>query len=329
MPANLTPQYHKAEEEYKRAQTPEEKLEGLKKMWALLPKHKGTDKMQAELKAKISAVKDEIEGGKKAPKKGFSHTIQRDGAGQVILVGAPNCGKSQILAALTSAHPEVAPYPFTTHAPQPGMMPWNDVQVQLIDTPPITSDYLESYLPGLIQSADAVLLIVDLSVDEGIEQTDELLRHLEHSRVLLAGKPVQAADDRVTVLKKTLLIANKTDTPGAQERLMMITELYGDRFAIIGVSATTGEGVEELRDRTYRFLDVVRVYTKAPGKPAERDRPFTTPAGSTVLDVARLVHREVAEEFKYARIWGTGVFDGQTVGREHIVHDSDLIELHV
>src|SRR5262245_57132815 len=197
MPANLTPQYHKAEEEYKRAQTSEEKLEGLKKMWALLPKHKGTDKMQAELKAKISAIKDEIEGGKKSAKKGISHKIPRDGAGQVVLLGAPNCGKSQILAALTSAHPEVAPYPFTTHAPQPGMMRWNDVQVQLIDTPPITSDYLESYLPGMIRSADVVLLIVDLSVDEGIEQTDDLLRHLEEAKVHLIGRPVSDAEDLV------------------------------------------------------------------------------------------------------------------------------------
>lgn len=329
MPANLTPQYHKAEEEYKAAQTPEEKLECLRKMWALLPKHKGTDKMQAELKAKLSAAKDQVEGAKKAAKKGISHKIPREGAGQVMILGAPNSGKSQILASLTNAHPEVAPFPFTTHAPQPGMMKWQDVQVQLIDTPPITGDYLESYLAGMIRSADATLLVLDLAVDEGIEQTDELLRRLEDAKVRLVTRATGDSTYDVVAEKKTLLVANKIDTPGADDRLAMARELYGERFEIVPVSATAGTRMEDLRERIYRFLNVVRVYTKAPGKPADRDRPFTTPAGSTVLDVARLVHRDVAEQFKYARIWGTGVFDGQTVGREHVVHDGDLLELHV
>ncbi len=329
MPANLTPQYHKAEEEYKAAQTPEEKLEGLKKMWALLPKHKGTDKMQAELKAKLSQAKDEVEGSKKAAKKGISHKVPREGAGQVIILGAPNGGKSQLLASLSSAHPEVAPYPFTTHAPQPGMMKWHDVQVQLIDTPPITADYLEGYLAGMIRSADAALLVLDLSVDEGIEQTDELLRRLEEAKVRLVTQAAGDSANDVVAEKKTLLVANKCDAPDAADRLAMVRELYGERFEIVPASATIGTGMEELRDRIYGFLNVVRVYSKAPGKPADRDRPFTTPAGSTVLDVARLVHRDVAEQFKYARIWGTGVFDGQTVGREHVVHDGDLLELHV
>ena len=234
-----------------------------------------------------------------------------------------------MLASLTSAHPEIAPFPFTTHAPQPGMMKWQDVQVQLIDTPPITGDYLESYLTGMIRTADATLLVLDLSVDEGIEQTDELLRRLEDAKVRLVTRATGDSTYDVVAEKKTLLVANKIDTPGADDRLAMVRELYGERFEILPVSATAGTGMEELRDRTYRFLNVVRVYTKAPGKPADRDRPFTTLAGSTVLDVARLVHRDVAEQLKYARIWGTGGFDGQTVGREHVVHDGDLLELHV
>jgi ribosome-interacting GTPase 1 len=330
MPANLTPQYHKAEEEYKHAQTPEQKLEGLKKMWALLPKHKGTDKLQAELKAKISAAKEDVEGEKKSAKKGISHKIPRDGAGQVMLLGPPNCGKSQILASLTSAHPEVAPYPFTTHAPQPGMMRWHDVQVQLIDTPPITTDYLESYLPGMIRSADAAVIVLDLSIDEGIEQTDEVLRRLEDAKVRLVRDAAcnDVAND-VVADKKALLAANKIDTPGAPDRLAMATELFGERFEILPVSATRGDSMDELRDRVYQSLNVVRVYTKAPGKPADRERPFTSAVGSTVLDIARLVHRDIADQFKYARIWGQGVFDGQTVGREHIVHDGDLLELHI
>ena len=329
MPANLTPQYHKAEEQYKAAQTPEEKLECLRQMWALLPKHKGTDKLQAELKAKLSQAKEEVEGAKKAGKKGISHKIPRDGAGQVMILGAPNAGKSQLLATITSAHPEVAPYPFTTHAPQPGMMKWQDVQVQLIDTPPITPDYVESYLPGMIRSADAALFVIDLSVDEGIEQAEEVLRRLEEAKVRLITRAAPDPGNDVIADTKTLLVANKLDTDGADIRLELARELFGNRFEMHAVSLTQGTGVDELRDGAYRILNVVRVYTKAPGKPADRERPFTAVVGSTVLDVARLVHRDIADQFKYARIWGTGVFDGQTVGREHIVHDGDLLELHV
>jgi small GTP-binding protein len=328
MPANLTPQYIKAEQEYKQAQTPDERLECLRKMWALLPKHKGTDKLQAELKSKLSRAKEEAEGEKKSAKKGISHKIPRDGAGQVVILGAPNSGKSQLLAALTSAHPEIAPYPFTTHAPQPGMMPWQDVQVQLIDTPPITADYLESYLPSMIRAADAVLLVLDLSVDEGVEQTDELIRRLEEAKVRLVSRPAPGADNEIVAEKKTLLIANKIDTDEATERLELAREFYGERFDLLPVSAT-GPDVSELRDRVYSFLAVIRIYTKTPGKPADWKRPFTCPVGSTVLDLAGLVHRDIATNLKFARIWGTGVYEGQSVGREHVLHDKDLLELHV
>src|SRR3982750_4691480 len=144
MPANLTPQYKKAEEEYRRAQTPEEELRCLELTLREIPKHKGTDKLQAELKGKISNARHETEQTKKTGKKGHHGPhIQRQGAGRAIILGGPNAGKSQLLAKLTRATPEVAPYPFTTREPQPGMMPWEDVMVQLIDTPPITADVFD------------------------------------------------------------------------------------------------------------------------------------------------------------------------------------------
>lgn len=331
MPANLTPQYLKAEEAYKQAQSPEERLDGLRKMFVALPKHKGTEKIQAELKQKISKAKAEVdvEGSKKAAKKGVGVKIPRDGAGQILIVGPPNVGKSQLLASLTSAHPEVAPYPFTTHAPQPGMMKWHDVMVQLIDTPPITADYLEGYIPGMIRSADAAMLVLDCSVDEGVEQLDELLRRLDEAKVRLLTRAAPASENDAVAEKKTLLVANKIDAEDADVRLEFARDQFAARFEYLAVSATAGTGIEELRDRAYRFLDVIRVYSKPPGKPADMTRPFTCAAGSTVLDVARLVHREVADHFKHARIWGTGVFDGQTVGREHVPHDGDVLELHV
>src|SRR5207244_791271 len=196
MAANLTPQYLEAEAEYKKAQTAEERLECLKKMYSLLPKHKASEKLQAELKTKISDTRKEIEQEKKTPKKtGVSHKVPRQGAGQVIVVGPPNAGKSRLLTRLTRATPEVAPYPFTTREPHVGMMDWEDVKVQLIDTPPITADFLEGYLSSLVRSADAAVLLLDLADDDGPFAAQAVLDRLEQAKTVLVGRNPETIDD--------------------------------------------------------------------------------------------------------------------------------------
>ena len=167
MPANLTQQYLKAEQQYRQASTPEEELVCLQAMLREIPKHKGTDHLQAQLKQKIAKAKKDMQAPGKAGKGGRGIRIPRQGAGTAIILGGPNAGKSQLLASLTRATPEVAPYPFTTHQPTPGMMVWEDVTVQLVDTPPITPDFLESYMYGIIRGAELVLLLVDLGADSG------------------------------------------------------------------------------------------------------------------------------------------------------------------
>src|SRR5262245_27817313 len=152
-----------------------------------IPKHKGTDKLQAELKAKISKARHEAEHAKKTAKKGHTGVkIPRQGAGSVVILGGPNAGKSQLLKSLTRATPEVAPYPFTTREPHPGMMPWEDVMVQLIDTPPITADVLDPNTLGLIRGSDLALLMVDLGTDEGIEEVQAVLTQLQSGKTRLA-----------------------------------------------------------------------------------------------------------------------------------------------
>jgi ribosome-interacting GTPase 1 len=330
MAVNLTPQYLEAEAEYKRAQTAEERLACLQRMWALVPKHKASEKLQAELKTKLSAAREEAEREKKSPKKGgVSYKIPRQGAGQVLLVGGPNAGKSRLLTRLTRATPEVAAYPFTTREPHAGMMEWEDVRVQLIDTPPIPADYLEGYLSSMVRAADAAVLVVDLGDDDGPLAAEAVVERLAGVKTVLTGRPPAGHDDPSVHHTKTLLAANKLDLPGAAERLELVRELFGDRFDVQALDAESGRALEELRTAIYRMLGVIRVYSKRPGKPPDMESPFTVPAGSTVLQLAEHVHRDFADKLKSARIWGTGVFDGQTVTRDHVLHDKDVVELHV
>ena len=330
MAVNLTPQYHEAELEYKKAQTAEEKLECLKKMWTLVPKHKASEKLQAELKTKMSELREELEQERKNPKKaGVSYKFPRQGAGTIMLLGAPNAGKSRLLTRLTRATPEVAPYPFTTREPHAGMMEWEDVRIQLIDTPPITADYLESYLSGMVRTADANALLLDLADDDGPFAAETVLERLAQVKTVLVGQaPAEIADPSIH-FGKTILIANKKDAPGAADRLEIVREMFAARFPIHLLDAESGDGLEEVRTALFKVLNVIRVYSKRPGKPADMESPFTPPVGGTVAQMAELVHRDFADKLKSARIWGTGVFDGQTVTRDHILHDKDIVELHV
>lgn len=331
MPANLTPQYKKAEEEYRRAQSPDEELRCLELMLREIPKHKGTDKLQAELKAKISKAKQESEQAKKSGKKGpHGPHIQRQGAGRAIILGGPNAGKSSLLAKLTRATPEIAPYPFTTREPQPGMMPWEDVMVQLIDTPPITADFFDSNLLGLIRGSDVALLMFDAGSDDGIEAFTPILDRLNQSKTRLAKESYLDEDDVGLSFTQTFLVHNKMDLPGAEDRIALLKEFCSLDFRAFRISAEHGTGLEDLRNAIYESLDVVRVYTKLPTKKeADYDKPFTLKRGGTLLEVAELVHRDMAANFKYARVWGTGVLaPGTQMKGDYVVHDKDVVEIH-
>lgn len=328
MAVNLTPQYHEAEAEYRKAQSAEDKLTALKKMWVELPKHKASEKVQAELKRKMSDLREEIEQDKKSPKKGVSYKIPRQGAGQVIIVGGANAGKSCLLSKLTRATPAVAPYPFTTHEPTPGMMDWEDAKVQLIDTPPITADYLEPYLSSMVRNADVALLMIDIGDDDGPFGAEPVIEKLGERKTVLVGQVPENDEDPTLVHLRTLLVANKSDLPGAADRLEIVKEMYGQRFPIHVIAAEPGTGLPELRHEIFKALEVIRVYTKKPGKPADKTSPYTLPIGSTVVDLATQVHRELGESLKTAKVWGTGVFDGQAVPRDHVLHDKDIVELH-
>jgi ribosome-interacting GTPase 1 len=331
MPANLTQQYLKAEAEYRRAATPEEELDCLQVMLRELPKHKGTDKLQAELKHKISKAKKEVEQHRQSGgKKGGGFRLPRQGAGRAVLIGGPNAGKSQLMCSLTRATPEVAVYPFTTHEPVPGMMRWEDVMVQIVDTPPITADVFAPATQGLIRSADIVLLLIDLGSDEGIEQLQEVLDHIGQTKTRLATTSHFDQNEVGVIHTKTIAVPNKIDLPGAADRLELLHEFCPLEFEQFVISAETGQGLDELREAVYNSLDVVRVYTKMPNKKeADYDRPYTIGRGGTLMEVAQLIHKDFAENLKFARVWGNNIHDGTQVRGDYILHDKDVVELHI
>lgn len=338
MPANLTPQYLAAEQRFKEAVTPQEKIHCLEEMMATIPKHKGTEKMRADLKRRMAKLRDEAQRKSRTSSRASAlYSVHREGAGQVVLAGAPNSGKSSLLARLTHASPEIGDYPYTTRLPQPGMMPFENIQVQIVDMPPITERSYEPWIGGILRGADVALLVVDVASPDVLDETDEVLRVLEGSRLRLAGPGTSPpdAEEGSVASRPTLLVANKCDGDNAADDLPILREFFESRFPILPVSAVTGEGIEELRMAVFEALDVVRIFTKIPGKkPDTESPPFVLKRGRTILDLARAVHRDLAHTLQFARLWssakGTGrsIHDGQMVDRTHVLEDEDIVELH-
>ena len=324
MPANLPPAYLEAEREYRQASTPQEKIEALQVMLRVIPHHKGTDRLIGDLRRRLAQLRQESQRRAAISRKGSGHHIRREGAAQVSLVGLPNVGKSQLISRLTRAPVEVAPYPFTTQIPQPGMMAYENVQIQLIDTPAITLDSAQGWLPSLFREADALLLVVDLSQDP-VAQAEALLSTLARWRIF-PPLPEGTARGPFEVSKGMLLIANKRDLPGAETKLEALTGRYSLR--VLGLSAREDLDLDPLKREIFFLLGIIRVYPKTPGKEADLDTPVILTRGSTVEDFAGSIQKDIRRNLKFARIWGSAKFDGQKVSRDHVLQDEDTVELH-
>jgi small GTP-binding protein len=325
MPANLPPQYVEAEGKLRQAKTTADKILALEEMLAIMPKHKGTDHLRAELRRRIAKLTEASD--KKLATQRTSLLIEREGAAQVVLIGIPNAGKSQLVSALTSASPAVADYPFTTQRPIPGMMPFENIQIQLIDTPPLVEQSIEWWLVNTIRRADVLLTVIDLSHDP-LEQMETILAELGTMRVQITGVTREYEADAVYTEKKVLLVANKIDLPGAGRNFQDLRDIYGELPAV-AVSARDGTGLETLKGDIFRLLNIIRVYTKAPGKKADLTEPIILERGSTLEQAAADIHKDFARKLKYARIWGSGKHDGVMAKKNHVLEDGDIIELHL
>jgi hypothetical protein len=253
--------------------------------------------------------------------------IEKEGAAQVAIIGSPNTGKSTLIAKITNASTQVADYPFTTMSAIPGMMQYENIQIQLIDTPPISEQSIEWWMRHLLIRADALLMVIDLICDP-VGQTEQIRAQLERMRI---GVGSREPDEGNTILyhKKALIAGNKVDKKGSSEVIRILKEKYDSDIPVVAISAEKGEGLRDIRCHIYRMLDIIRVYTKAPGQKPELNDPIVLARGSTLTDAAQSVHKDFRSNLKYARIWGSGKHDGVMVKRDHILQDGDIIELHL
>jgi len=332
MPANLTPDYKAAESAYRRSRDPQDRLDALREMYRTVPKHKGTEHLRADIKTRIKELVDELAGPRKGGARGGPPTVIRpEGAAQVALVGPPNSGKSLLHATLTGSHSQSGPYPYTTQYPHPGMLPYQDIAIQLIDLPPVAADHPVPWLANALQPADACLLVVNVSTPGCLERIESLHESLSGRRVTLTGSwsGDEMDDDPFSIRLPTVLVATNLDrAPRCMESVEVLEELLGLDYPSLTVSSTEGTGLEAVGPWLFEHLGIVRVYTKVPGKPADMTRPYTIRRGGTVDEVATMVHKDLARTLKFARVWGSDTFDGQHVGRDHELADGDVVELH-
>lgn len=331
MPANLPPQYYELERAFKAEKDTREKLRMAEELLKMMPKHKGTDKLQAEMKSKISKLKKQIEGGSKShgARQAPSHDhIEKEGAGQIILIGPPNSGKSSILDALTHAKPMVADYPYSTREPLTGMTMYDTVPLQLIDTPPISPDLYENYLTGLIRNADLVVLVADLGAPAMISDLEFIIEKLQEKRIILKKDKSEKPDDVRISFRPTIICAHKEYEDEDGSKREQLSEMFPE-FKMVATSIIDDESLEQFKKTLFEGMEIMRIFTKPIGHEADFADPIILPLNGNVEDAALTLHKDFAKKLKFAKIWGEGKFDGQRVQLDFKLSDKDILEFHV
>jgi len=329
MPTNLPPEHFEVERRYRAATSPAEKIACLQELLSIIPKHKGTDKLRADMRRRLSKLKTSPQTRKSASKRESAFHIDKEGAGQVVVAGPTNVGKSALVARLTNATPKVATSPYTTWTPTPGMMRMENIQIQLIDTPPLDRNFVEPELPSLIRKSDLILLVVDLQTDP-VQQVEDTIALLQEHRIVPRRLKDRYTEGQRLTFIPLLVLANKNDDESTDENFEIFRELLEDDWPLLPVSAATGRHLERLKQVVFEQLEIIRVYSKPPGKEADPSAPFVLKKGSTVAEFAGKVHQDFFTKLKAARVWGSAaVYNGQMVRRDHVLHDGDVVELRI
>ncbi|UCH61179.1 MAG: TGS domain-containing protein, partial [Anaerolineales bacterium] len=319
-------EYFEADKRYREASTPEEKILRLEELLSTIPKHKGTDHLRADLRNRLAKMKAAAQTRKKAGGAASAYQIDKEGAGQVVMVGPTNTGKSSLLTTLTNALPEISPTPYTSRTPTPGMMLVENVPVQLVDTPALDRSYVEPELFNLIRLADFILVVVDLQTYP-VQQLEETIAILEEHRIVPSQRASRFEGQRGVTSKPLLVLANKCDDNEMEDLYAIFCQLLPEEWPCLPVSATSGRNLSFMQQRLLAALDVIRVYAKPPGSEPDLETPFILKRGSTVADLAIKVHRDFYDRLASARVWGSSAFDGQMVQKDYVLADGDIVEL--
>ena len=328
MPTNLPPEYFEAERRYKAAKTAEDKIACLQALISIVPKHKGTDKLRADLRRKLSKQRSAAQTQKGGARQESVFRMDKEGAAQVAVTGPANTGKSTLLATLTNAAPEITDFPYATWRPTPGILEYENIQIQLIDTPPLYREYIEPELFDLIKRMDLVLLVVDLKADP-VHQIEDTAALLQERHIVPLRLKDRFTDKTGLEFIPFLVLANKNDDQSSDEDFGILRKLLEDDWPMLPISTVTGRNLDRLKQLIFEKLEIIRVYSKAPGKDPDRSAPFVLKQGDTLADFAAKVHQDFAKNLKAARVWGESVYDGQLVQRDHVLHDGDVVELHI
>lgn len=328
MPTNLPPEYFEADRKFREAESVSAKIASLEELIATVPKHKGTDKLRAELRRKLSKLKASDQKKKGTGKHESVYHIEKEGAGRVSIIGFPNVGKSSLLDALTHASPKISGSPFTTWAPMPGMFQIEDIQVQLIDTPPLNKEHMEPEYFDILKSSNLLLLVVDLK-GTPFKQFEDALAMLELHKIAPMQNRDKSFDEKNIMFIPFIILVNKDDDNKSDEDFEVFNELLESELPLLPVSVLKNRNLDKLGELIFEKLEVMRIYSKRPGNEADLSNPFVLKIGDTVEDFAQKVHHDFYYNLKTARVWGKDVHDGQLVGRDHVLHDKDVVELHM
>ncbi|SVB16295.1 uncharacterized protein METZ01_LOCUS169149 [marine metagenome] len=328
MPANLTPQYRLAEQWYKQATTLPEKIDALRDMMAIIPKHKGTEHLRAGLRSRMSKHVHELENPKGSVGGGTQpFNIRKEGIGQSVLIGLANSGKSELLNALTGMRAKVGDYQFTTQIPNVGMIQFENVRIQLIDPPSLEFPDTKTQVYGLIRNADTFIFVVDLTTD-ATKQAEDLCEILETYGFDFYECSQDVTDDNKRLKKMVSILANKWDSEGAAVVWKQLERSFGSRFPLLRTSCLDGTGLDNVGQMLFKQLGRMRIYTRMSKGDVDYQNPIVLEQGSTVSDAGERLHKKWKTGVKYASLWGSGKFDGQRVSREYVLSDGDIVELH-
>lgn len=371
------------------AKNPRDRLQAFQEFLSAIPKHKGNERLRAQIKTKIATLKDEIAAQR--GRRGTSRSpwsIEREGAAQVMIFGPTNAGRSSLLRGLTNAEPTVGAYEFTTQRPVPGMLSYEDIQFQLVELPAPQPNQSGNYeiqpeAIDLIRTCDGLLVVVDLS-SRPLQQFQSAICALQEVRISvqkpssrveivrekgsgeiriatsggqMSHKPEQIREllhsyglknalvrtygdvslddiedailENVTVYRPCLVIGNKLDLPRAREASTEFERQISHQLPVVLTSCLTGQGLAQVGEGIFRSLGIIRVYTKEPSQSKASEHPFVVRAGTTIRELARSIHSDLADKYRYSRIWGpTSKFAGERVGPEHVLGDQDVVEIH-